>query len=342
MRLLDLGSGRVEPLSGAHGGRGERHGIHARRAHARERAATTAGASRGTSTRRTIAQRSPGTAGGSSGLDVEPGRTHACERSEDGSAILWDLAGDRGSTGRFASAGRSRSTTRRAGSRSAPTAARSPSPQRRGGRPGRHATLRRRASAARADAAAALSIAFSPDGRLLAVDRRRGRVTLWDARTLAPAGELKGLRGGSARRSPSRPTGSCSPPPRPTRRTAARLRVWDVRSRTLTAFRAPELRWPDRLQPGRAGCSPWPPTSAAPRSATSTDRLAALGISDVPGDTTSRARSRSRRDGELLFVGQYDGRRWCTRPTDWRPSAGRWKRTRRGSRPRLHRTGARW
>ena len=43
----------------------------------------------------------------------------------------------------------------------------------------------------------AASVAFSPDGRLLAVTGEGGRLTLWNARTLAPAGELRGMRGDS-------------------------------------------------------------------------------------------------------------------------------------------------
>ena len=43
----------------------------------------------------------------------------------------------------------------------------------------------------------AASVDFSPDGRLLAVTGEGGRVTLWNARTLAPAGELRGMRGPS-------------------------------------------------------------------------------------------------------------------------------------------------
>ena len=43
----------------------------------------------------------------------------------------------------------------------------------------------------------AVSVAFSPDGRLLAVTGLGGRITLWNARTLAPAGELEGMQGDS-------------------------------------------------------------------------------------------------------------------------------------------------
>jgi WD40 repeat protein len=80
----------------------------------------------------------------------------------------------------------------------------------------------------------ALNAAFSPDGRLLAVTGEGGRVTLWNPRTGARAGELRGLRADSQALAFS-PDGSrlvaaeaYFPPPR--------MRAWDVGTRRLTRF----------------------------------------------------------------------------------------------------------
>ena len=68
--------------------------------------------------------------------------------------------------------------------------------QRRDGRPHRHRDAAPPASVPRHRRLAG-AVAFSPDGRLLAVTGEGGRVTLWNARTRAPAGELRGLRADS-------------------------------------------------------------------------------------------------------------------------------------------------
>jgi WD40 repeat protein len=82
----------------------------------------------------------------------------------------------------------------------------------------------------------AASVAFSPDGRLLAVVGKDGRITLWNTRTLRSEGELRGLRA-DAQALAFSPDGrllaaaeALFEPPR--------MRVWDVRRRELTRFRA--------------------------------------------------------------------------------------------------------
>ena len=89
------------------------------------------------------------------------------------------------------------------------------------------------------------AIAYSPDGRLLAVAGQRGQVTLWDARTLRPAGELSGLRTAvltlafspDGRRLAVAEIGTEQEPGDPASITGASVRVWDVRRRAPTAVR---------------------------------------------------------------------------------------------------------
>jgi len=106
-------------------------------------------------------------------------------------------------------------------------------------------TLRRRGtvSALRGFAAA---VAYSPDGRRLAVTGEGGQLGLFDARTGRRTGELRGLRRTSQAIAFS-PDGrllaaaeaSTKEEVGLTERTQARVRIWDLRTRELTAARIP-------------------------------------------------------------------------------------------------------
>jgi WD40 repeat protein len=96
------------------------------------------------------------------------------------------------------------------------------------------ASLQRR-SVLRTGSGPALAVDFSPDGRLMAVTSDHGRVGLWDAHTLKPAGRLTGLRSWTQAVAFS-PDGRLvaagdTNDDRPT------VRIWDVASRTPTRFR---------------------------------------------------------------------------------------------------------
>ncbi len=134
-----------------------------------------------------------------------------------------------------------------------------------------------------------------------------GRVTLWNPQTLAPAGELEGMRNVSQALAFS-PDGArlagveaiaseetLSGKPRP-------LRVWDLRSRTLTDFRAQTAAnllaySPDgRLLAAATQERGTEIRDASTGQADRASRVAAL------ARATTRARSSSRPDGELLFA----------------------------------------
>ena len=94
----------------------------------------------------------------------------------------------------------------------------------------------------------AAAVAFSPDGRMLAVTGAGGQLALLDARTARPIGELRGLRRFSQAIAFS-PDGrllaaaEASTPDEIgiTERTSARVRIWNLRSRRLTRASAPVI-----------------------------------------------------------------------------------------------------
>ena len=270
-----------------------------------------------------IAQRFAGHTGDIDGLDLTGDGRTLITAGADARAILWDLAGDRRLDRRFAVGRRFDVFQTARGIAISPD--------------GRtlaltHSdgavdlidtrTLRRRAGVRALDGIAA-SVAFSPDGRLLAVTGEGGRLTLWNARTLAPAGELRGMRGHSQALAFS-PDGkllaaaegtdaSDDGPRQP-------LRVWDVRRRTLTGFRG-------RTTADLIAFSPNGELIAAAGNFRGTDiRDARTGrlvkrmeVKDLSGQKDFSRSVKFSPDGDLLFVGQFNGTGRLFSTKTWKP-----------------------
>ena len=306
VRLLDLDSGQIRPLRGRHEG-----GVSRMRFTPDGRTLVTSSETGELFAwdveRGGIAQRFAGHTGEIGGLDLTGDGRTLITASDDTRAILWDLAGDRRLDRRFTIGrpfdvddtprgiavspdGRTLALTHSDGAVDLIDTR----------------TLKRRASV-RAIDGAALSVDFSPDGRLLAVTGEGGRLTLWNARTLAPAGELRGMRGhsqalafspdGKLLAAAEAPDGG---PPQP-------LRVWDVRRRTLTAFRG-------RTSANLIAFSPDGELVAGAALERGTDvrdvrtgRLVKRMIGDPSGEGVFSRSVAFSPDGDLLFIGQYNG-----------------------------------
>jgi WD40 repeat protein/DNA-binding SARP family transcriptional activator len=307
VRLLDLSSGRIRSLSGRHDGSVLRMSF------------TPDGRTLVTSgedgrvlawdvERGSIAQRLSAHSGPIDGLDLSGDGRTLITAATDTRAILWDLAGDRRLDRRFdvgrrfavfqtprgiavSPDGRTLALTHSDGAVDLIDTR----------------TLRRRVSLRAVDGNAA-SLGFSPDGRLLAVTGEVGRLRLWNARTLAPAGELKGMRASSQALAFS-PDGSLLAAAEVDVRRPRPLRVWDVRRRTLTAFRG-------RTAAASIAFSPDGKLLAAAAIERGTDIrdvrtgriVKRLRIGDFSGEGDFSRSVAFSPDGDLLFVGQYDGR----------------------------------
>ncbi|MGH2716372.1 MAG: hypothetical protein ACRDM7_21305, partial [Thermoleophilaceae bacterium] len=307
VRLLDLGSGEIRPLRGRHDGSVLRMAFTPD-----GRTLVTSGGDGEVLAwdveRGSTVQRLSGHSGEIDGLDLSGDGRTLITAATDTRAILWDLAGDRRIDRRF-DVGR-----RFAVDQTPRGIAVSPD--------GRtlaltHSdgvvdlidtrTLRRRDSLRAIDGTAA-SVGFSPDGRLLAVTGEGGRLRLWNARTLAPAGELSGMRAYSQALAFS-PDGRLLAAAEVDVREPRPLRVWDVRRRTLTAFRG-------RTAAGSIAFSPDGKLLAAAaiergthiRDVRTGRLVKRLRIGDFSGEGDFSRSVAFSPDGELLFVGQYDGR----------------------------------
>ncbi|MDA0166356.1 winged helix-turn-helix domain-containing protein [Solirubrobacter ginsenosidimutans] len=272
---------------------------------------------------RAIAQRFPGHVGEVGRLDISPDGRTLLSTGADRHTLLWDLSGDQRLDRRFAvgpdftpiddtprgiaisPSGRTLALTQVDGTVDLLDTG----------------TLRRRARL-RALVGKAMSIAFSHDGRLLAATGASGRVTLWDARTLAPAGELVGLHAGSQALAFS-PDGTLlaaaeaefgtGRPPQP-------VRVWDVRTRRLTGFRARTWAALIAFSPNGRQLA-----IAADERGTEIHDVATghlvkhIGIGDFAGDGDFSRSVAFSPDGQLLFVGQYDGHGQVYSTQTWKP-----------------------
>jgi WD40 repeat protein/DNA-binding SARP family transcriptional activator len=317
VRMLDLGSGSVRPFRGRHD-----EVIIRMRFTADGRTLVTSGGDGQViawdAWRGTIAQRFAGHNGGIWGLDLSADGRTMLTAGLDTRAILWDLAGDRRLDRRFPVRRRFDFLDRPRGIAVSPD--------------GRtlaftHSdgtvdlidtrTLRRRGSLQAIDGKAA-SVDFSPDGRLLAVTGAGGRLTLWNSRTLAPAGELEGMRGDSQALAFS-PGGRLIAAAEVDVRKPRPLRVWNVRRRTLTAFRG-------RTAAGSIAFSPDGQLIASAAIEQGTDIrdvrtgrfVKRLPLGDFEGVGDFARSVAFSPGGDLLFVAQYDGRGYLYSTETWK------------------------
>ena len=220
MRLLDLASGAVASLPGEHAAAISRAAVHARLAHTGHRGRGGRAGRLGRRAAGRSRSASPATRGRSGRSTSRPTGARCSPRAPTGARSCGTSRATSASTA-ASPVGRTsrRSTTHRAGSRSARAGARSRS-RRSTGR-STCSTPARCAGAPSSGAARQSDVdRLQPQRAAARRDGAGARVTLWDTRTLAPAGELEGCTS-APRRSRSRPTGACSPPPPSNRRRPA-------------------------------------------------------------------------------------------------------------------------
>jgi WD40 repeat protein/DNA-binding SARP family transcriptional activator len=319
VRLLDLDSGQARLLRGRHDGPVVRM-----RFTPDGRTLVTTGPQGQLFTwdvaRARIGQRLEGHTGEIWGLDMAADGRTLITASDDTRAILWDLAGDRRLDRRFAvdrpfdvfdtPRGIAVSPDRRTLALTHSDGAVDLIDTR---------TLRRRASVQAIEGIAA-SVDFSPDGRLLAVTGERGRLTLWNARTLAPAGELRAMQGYSQALAFSPDGRLLAAAESPDESGPSPLRVWDVRRRKLTAFRGRTKANLIAFSPNGvliAGAATYRGTDI--RDVRTGKLVKRLEVGDLSGEGDYSRSVAFSPDGDLLFVGQFNGTGRLFSTETWKP-----------------------
>ncbi len=316
VRLLDLRSGQVRSFRGRHDGSVLR-AIFTPDGDTLVTSGNDGQAIAWDLDRGTVTERFAGHSGEVWGLDLSADGRTLLTSATDRRAIVWDLAGDRRLDRRFSVGaplvssdawyvvdvtrglavspdGKTLAVTQRGGAVDLVDAV----------------TLRRRRTL-QAMPGFAAEVAFSPDGRLLAVVGKDGRLTLWNPSSLRSAGELRGLRADSQALAFS-PDGSLlaaaealfEPP---------RMRVWDVRRRTLTRFRSKVAA--SALAFSRDGKLIAAPTSGSGPEIR--DALSGRLVKWVKTEEPVRSVAVSP-DGSLLVAGLYDGTAQFFSTDDWK------------------------
>jgi WD40 repeat protein len=313
VRLLDLSSGRIRPLAGTHDVR-----ILRIRFTPDGRTLVTSGTDGHVLAwdveRRAVAQRFAGHTKAVDGLDLTSDGRTLITGSVDTRAILWDLAGDRRLDRRFFAGKPFRVPFAPRGIAVSPDGRTLALAQHDGAvdlidtaSPSRRRVLRGEDPVVSAD--------FRHDGRMLAVSDF-GRITLWDTRTLEPAGELTGLEAPSAAlafspddrwlaAAEADPLGPLRP---------QFLRIWDMRSRKRMGFRGRSALGTVAFSPDGTLIAAAVGRQGAHVRDVATGRLVRqLLTGDSPYSVAFSP------DGELLFVGQYDGRGQLVSTETWKP-----------------------
>jgi WD40 repeat protein/DNA-binding SARP family transcriptional activator len=297
VRLLDLTSGDVRPMAGAHHGE-----VTQMRFTPDGRTLVTAGEDGQVLAwdvaRQSIAQRFAGHTSAVDGLDMTADGRTVITASLDARAILWDLAGDRRLDRHF--------------SLGAPFDVPF-TPRGIAVSPDGH-TLRR-SRVLTAVGAPATALAFSPDGRQLAVTGLGGVITLWNARTLAPAGELRmPFDSDAIAFSPDgKLIAAAEEDVKNVLNRGGSLRVWDVRRRSVTAFRGGSAANSIAFSPDGKLLAAAETEGGTEVREVGTGRL----VKRLATGDFARSVAFSP-DGRLLFVGQFDGRGHLISTRTWK------------------------
>ena len=244
-------------------------------------------------------------------LAVSPDGRTLYSAGNDGRLILWDLGGDRRLVRPFSLGRPSPDIQTPRGIAVSPDGGTLAVTQGDGTVLFDTATLQRRRSA-RALRGVAAAVAFSPDGDLLAVAGQGGQVTLRDARTLAPAGDLTGLSADVQAVAFSPDGRSVAAAEVNTGR--SRLLVWSVHRRAVTARAETTAITSLAFSPDGREIA----LSAIDGGTEIRDARNGRLVNRLPSGGLARSVAFSP-DGSLLAVGQFDGDGQLYSTGSWAP-----------------------